>query len=502
MKKKLMIIGLDGASWPVLTDLVAKGRLPNIKKLMAQGASGPLMSLSVTASPIVWTSLATGKLPEKHGVQEFIVDTSALKTKRIWDIAEEHNMSIGIYGWLVTYPPRKVNGFLIPCWLATSPATYPDSLEFIKKIELGFKGKYSVGLGGYLAAAVATLQHGARLTTLLGLAVNMIGKLFCRFGPSRSEWRLRVLSMKLRMELFDNLVRQYRSDFSAVVISEIDNLSHRYWGFFEPAKFKHISGRDLKKFGDVIPTIYAEADKAIGRLLTSVADDTAVFVISDHGFQALTTPLRIRPEKIFSGSKFEDAFSHWYIGAELCLKSADHANGHALANEAVTYLEHCVLQEAHISLFEIGREGPNVVKVKVRKEVLDFPALMSATCRIGERNESFPDIMAEGGHLMTGFHAPEGIFIAKGKNIRANTTIQDASVLDVTPTILRLLDLPLDEQMDGKVLEQVLDEQFLTEHPVKTIPSYALAETDDESAAMDDESQQQIAERLKQLGYM
>ncbi len=502
MKTKIMIVGLDGASWPVLTDLVAKGRLPNIKKLMEQGASGPLMSLSVTASPIVWTSLATGKLPEKHGVEEFIVDTSVIKTKRVWDIAEENEMSVGIYGWLVTYPPRKVNGFLIPCWLATSPATYPSSLEFIKKLELGFKGKYRVGISGYLSAAIAALTSGANLSTLIGLAVNMFGKLIFRRGPSRSEWMLRVFSMKLRMELFDRLVQKFRSDFSAVVISEIDNLSHRYWGYFEPDKFDHITDNQIKKYGDVIPKIYEEADRSIGHILKSVDDDTSVFVISDHGFQALTTPLRINPHELFLGTKYQNIFSHWYIGAELCLKSTHGAGAHKLLDEAFHYIKDCLIKDKNIPLFEIDREGPTVVKVKVNKEVLDLPSLMTDSCQVGDRNVKFPEIMAEGANLMTGFHAPEGIFIARGKNICQNKTIQNASVLDVTPTILRLLNLPLDEQMDGKVLEQALDDGFIKKHPIKKVASYGLADLQTDAKAMNGESQQQITERLKQLGYL
>lgn len=502
MKTKIVIIGLDGASWPVLVDLVAKGRMPNIKKLMAQGVSGPLMSLAVTASPIVWTSLATGKLPQKHGVEEFIVDTSAVKTKRLWDIVEEDGMTIGVYGWLVTYPPREVNGFMIPCWLATSPATFPDSLEFIKKMELGVKGKYSVGIGDYLGAALAALKLGATPATLLGLAANMIGKLFSRPGPSRSEWRLRVFSMKLRMELFANLINKFRTDFSTVVISEIDNLSHRYWGYFEPEKFSHLKAAEVRKFGDVIPRIYQEADAAVGRVIANIDQETTVFVISDHGFQALTTPLRINPDKLFGGTKFQDAFSHWYIGAELCLKSVDNAEGHELSAAAFSYLEGCRLKESRLALFEIDREGSNVIKLKVNMDVLDLPGLMTEICLLGERELLFPEMMAEGPNLMTGFHAPEGIFIARGANICRDKVITNASVLDVTPTILRLLDLPLDAEMDGKVLEQALDEQFLKEHPVKTIDSYGLAASAGGDEAMDDESQQQIAERLKQLGYL
>ena len=78
-KNKIVIIGLDGASWPVLEKLADEGKLPNIKHLMDTGVSGPLMSLDVTASPIVWTSIASGKLPERHGVKEFIVDASCVK---------------------------------------------------------------------------------------------------------------------------------------------------------------------------------------------------------------------------------------------------------------------------------------------------------------------------------------------------------------------------------------------------------------------------------------
>lgn len=499
---KVTVIGLDGASWPVLQKLLDKGQLPNIARLMSEGASGPLMSLPVSASPIVWTSIASGKQPEKHGVTEFIVDSTALRTKRIWEICEDNGMTVGMFGWLVTYPPKPVNGFLVPGWLATGPETHPEDLSYIKKLELIFKHKMKPAISDLLSTLRALLRGGAGGKVLYRLGCKFGKRLVTGHLSPGDYWKVRSLTMEMNVNLYSRLLREYSPDFSAILITEIDNLSHRYWKYFEPEEFKPglVSEREKRRFGEVIPTIYRQADEHVGRLLEQITDDTTLVVLSDHGFQALNIPIRIDPAKLLAGTEFEDAFNHWYLGIELHLKPTDEASAEDLLDKAISYMEKARVANPHLPLLEVDKKDGGVVRVRLNHDLFDVGNPKDLVCIVGENEISFPDLMAEDGFFLSGAHAPEGIFVARGPNIKSGVSLDNASVLDITPTLLRLLDLPLDQEMDGKVLEDAITEDHLSSHPLRTVPSYALEPGD--SGSLDKEARDDLKDRLKDLGYM
>jgi len=133
-ENRVLLIGIDGAEWDILNPMIAKGELPNIAALKAGGSYGALESLELMLSPIIWTSIATGKSPEKHGITWFMVDsqkagqripvTSATRRcKAIWNILSENDRTVGVVGWWATYPAEEVNGFIVSDHLAYQSST-------------------------------------------------------------------------------------------------------------------------------------------------------------------------------------------------------------------------------------------------------------------------------------------------------------------------------------------------------------------------------------------
>ena len=117
----LLVVGWDGATFQEMDRLEEAGRLPVMTELRESGSSAILMSMEPMFSPLLWTSMATGKPPEEHGIQGFSVHASDVQAPRFWDIVEQSGGGIGVYKWLVTYPPRAVKGFIVPAWLAPAP---------------------------------------------------------------------------------------------------------------------------------------------------------------------------------------------------------------------------------------------------------------------------------------------------------------------------------------------------------------------------------------------
>ena len=124
-KNRVWILGLDGCDPGMVRDLAAAGRLPNFSRLMKEGAFGPLRSQQPMLSPLLWTTVATGKYPTEHGVLDFMVrsrrDPKAQEAvtsrqrqiEALWDIVGRYGRTVGVVGWLASHPAETVNGFAV-----------------------------------------------------------------------------------------------------------------------------------------------------------------------------------------------------------------------------------------------------------------------------------------------------------------------------------------------------------------------------------------------------
>ncbi len=122
--KRVLLIGVDGLDWDRTERLVAEDRMPNVGSLMRAGASGVLRSIYPYKSPSIWTSIATGKTEEKHGTTGFLAyrpgaendklaSSNLVRARTLWQILSDADRTVGVIGWLVTYPATPVNGYLV-----------------------------------------------------------------------------------------------------------------------------------------------------------------------------------------------------------------------------------------------------------------------------------------------------------------------------------------------------------------------------------------------------
>ena len=140
--RKLLVIGLDGATWDVLMPLIRNNRLPTFKKLVKNGSYGILESTIPPVTGAAWLSLATGKTPGKTGVIDFLnkkdneprlypTSSTDFMGYSLWDYLSKANKKAGIFNYPMLFPPYKVNGFMVS-GLGSSPddeITYPLSLK-------------------------------------------------------------------------------------------------------------------------------------------------------------------------------------------------------------------------------------------------------------------------------------------------------------------------------------------------------------------------------------
>jgi len=121
---KVLVIGLDGATFDLIKPFAAQGQLPHLKKLMDAGAWSELSSTIPPVTASAWTSFMTGKNPGAHGLFDFMqrrkgsydlvpVSSGERDGKTLWEVAGDAGRKVIVMGVPVTYPPTPVNGLLV-----------------------------------------------------------------------------------------------------------------------------------------------------------------------------------------------------------------------------------------------------------------------------------------------------------------------------------------------------------------------------------------------------
>jgi hypothetical protein len=233
---KLLVIGLDGATWDVIDPLVSRGMMPVLQDLQSKGSRGVLLAEEPMFSPRLWTVMATGRTSDDNGIVAFSTRATDVRTPRFWDIAEAHGMRVGIFEWLVTTPPRQVNGFMVPCWLANTPETWPPELAFVKQIEQLDALRHRVGAP---LPSVADLVwegalHGLRLGTILRYAASDWKDAHEKADPEERATRFQYLKGWVDRDVFVYGLWHYGPELATFSYYAIDAIGHFEWT--EPPK--------------------------------------------------------------------------------------------------------------------------------------------------------------------------------------------------------------------------------------------------------------------------
>jgi len=129
--KKLIFLGLDGATWTQFDKFLASGKMPNLKNIIDEGTKGTLLSTFPFTSRTSWLSMLSGSNPGKHGIPHHIVGGKH-EIPLLPNIISKNNIKSIIVNYLVTFPPEKINGIMVTGGLSTPPSSknyvYPDML--------------------------------------------------------------------------------------------------------------------------------------------------------------------------------------------------------------------------------------------------------------------------------------------------------------------------------------------------------------------------------------
>jgi predicted AlkP superfamily phosphohydrolase/phosphomutase len=506
---KLMFFELDGATWTVMKPLLEAGELPNLRRLMDRGAHAVLMSEPPTISPKIWTSIFSGKRPEEHGIDFFGASSKMLRSKRVWDILSGKGYKVGTYGSLVTWPPYPINGFMIPSICALGTETFPAEYSFFQEIALSERKKWKnttgpiLAIWDSLALGAKLLSHGVSPGTFMHGASYVFREKLLRYGMLDKYYRKVFLHLEMGTEFLVHLMKKYQPDFCTWHIHTCDSLAHRYWGYYDPEPFEgRIPPGMIKRFGNVIPDSYRKSDIAIGKLLDTLDEKTNVIVVSDHGGEALPeaiNPWTAKHNVILDilGLTGKVVVALFGPGVYLNFKEKDLD----LMEKTRKILNETVFEDTGEHVF-FTKTFDNVLVVTKPNWKMDMEKITDeSTISFGEKGTyKISEICTRQKMQMTGKHADAGIIIMAGPDIQKIGEMPQASIYDMTPTILALLGEPIGKDMSpGQPLTHAFDPGFLEKNPVRHVDTY---EDGEYAEADEDIDHDKLAERLKHLGYL
>jgi predicted AlkP superfamily phosphohydrolase/phosphomutase len=510
---KLMLIGIDGGTWDVATDMMKRGELPNLSAAVQAGTSGVLESLKPMYSTRIFTSIATGKVADKHGVVG-LSETEAddVLVKRIWDIVHEQlGWDHGVVEWYLTWPPETTSGgFVVPSMLAMTTETIPPELSFVRELRDIGKIVGEESIGRFVGVALGAATNGVRLSTfaeLASIALARRSSTHLEMYGRQQQALVRVVSEATRYQL-----RKRDVSMLAVLYKSTDSVSHKYWRFHEPSAFPGIDPATVDKFGSSIEDTYRLVDRELGELMKYLAPDGAAIIFSDHGFRASASmkasPVSYKVETLLKtfGFSLSDV-SYINMGGSFYLQplTLDEEESREMLEE---------LHEVFSSLV-VSEDGGRAFFV----EMVDEPGtgddfvLITTTRSLGEATEADPTIESPTGVSLrvseflsqmdiSGTHAMNGIIVAVGAPFAAGGTIQGANVVDITPTALVAIGLPVADDMDGRPLVEAMTPAFLAAHPVNTVESYETEVRVQKRSEGVESMSEETKERLRALGYI
>jgi len=304
----VIVIGVDGMEWSVAEALLAEGRMPNLQRLLDDGVGGSLQTLLPTFSPSLWTTIATGRMPQDHGIPFFSeldpqtgmpkqgglpYTSECRRVPAIWNLAGDAGLDVLAVGWWVSWPAEVVkHGRIVASYAAQGqmqllwkPGVWKDGLPELTwppQLDQQIAPRLQEGApdGPYAAAQLARYGFSPRAWSA---PENAYGDDRQREVSLRSTW----VGDRTHQQIFLDQLRREVADLNMVYFGSPDVAGHMLWRYQQPEAFRYpIPPERTEFFGEHINKVYEDVDAWIGEILATLPPERVVMVVSDHGMRA------------------------------------------------------------------------------------------------------------------------------------------------------------------------------------------------------------------------
>lgn len=290
---RVLVLGLDGLDAEVVDQMISEGQMPNLARMRSEGASGVLQSDLPMLSPILWTTMATGRTPDEHGIGSFTVEkphegskqpvSSAMRrTDAVWNIASKNDRRVGVVGWWATWPPETVNGVIVSdhtCYHFLFGEGQSGAARTDEAI-------YPPERAGELEALIRrpTDVTYEEISRYVSIDEDEFNRPF-DFADDVSHLRWALATADSYRGIGRKIWQEDRPELLMVYIEGTDSISHLFGHLFRAGNLAGDLAEQQRRYGRAVEEIYFYADRLVGEYLEMMDDRTTLVVLSDHGFK-------------------------------------------------------------------------------------------------------------------------------------------------------------------------------------------------------------------------
>jgi predicted AlkP superfamily phosphohydrolase/phosphomutase len=539
---KVVIIGLDGATFDLIKPWADEGHLPNLSRLIAEGAWGNLKSTQPPHSAPAWTTFSTGLNPGRHGVYFFVapsfdknrfrpISSETIRGRRLWQLISDQGGRVGTVNVPMSYPPVPVNGYMIGDFMAPDAQSAFDPPELYDEVVRE--------CGGYCSEVWTQRQRDTFFKDILD-----------------------CIDQQAKVGAY--LLERHPVDFFAIVFTVLDRAQHNFWADMDP---DHPLHQELGKraIPNALLRVHQHLDSGIGRLLEKIDSQTTVIIMSDHGFRSEYRRLVVNKWLADLGLlklKSQGQTANWSSRLRVLVKKMGlRKPTYRILRSLIgtwrpesLYYRNVDWSNTKISYgpgqgFYVnmkGRDYEGVVTaseyeplrdyvIQALKEVRDPDTNLPIIGQVFRREELYngkgfdwaPDLMPTKAEYISkngrrwgyglskslgnpqlfadqdrisGNHSPEGIFIARGPNIHSGR-VDGLHIADIAPTSMYTMGLTVPSTMEGQVRTELFDPDYIDNSPVH----YGEVDLDVEGKSgqvLPRDNEALVERRLKDLGYL
>jgi hypothetical protein len=465
--RKVLFVEFNEISWSVIDRLIAERGsdfLPNFTRVRARGTWGAPTALEQPPhlDPwVTWVTVHTGVTQDVHGAKVLEQDVAALGAKRTWEYAADAGRSVGVFGSIGAYPPKAVDGFMVPGPFAPGNDTFPEDLEPVQALNRGHtrahgSSQQAQSLTQMAASGLKLFGLGLRLATCARIASQLVRERFDRY----SGWRRVILQPLVNCDFFATQYRRSRPDFATWHSNHAAHFMHHYWRAWNDAGFVTKGPEEERvRYGEAVPMGYKVCDDLLGRFLRLIDDDTILIVCSSMGQQPFVNAA-YRDGKVIVKLKNIETFLE-RIGAEGVTEVVPTMVPQF--NVRVPDATQRATLSARLSSAKriVNGVAQQAIVVAETGEILTVTPLGLSERASGIRCEfsGVPDsipfeelFLMDAPTVKQGMHHPQGLFVVYGRGVAAGQKLGDCSNLDIAPTVLSLMGLPVPACMTGRNL--------------------------------------------------
>jgi predicted AlkP superfamily phosphohydrolase/phosphomutase/Tfp pilus assembly protein PilF len=273
---RIAIIAIDGADWELLSELANDGRIPNIQALAKGGTTGTMQTIQPTVSPMLWTTMATGLPPDRHGVIDFRVnnrpvDSNTRRAPALWDIAEAFGRHALVVNWWTAWPARREGAVTFDTPMLVQPAAvYPSNLAArVDSLDVPTQTVGYAQVRRFLNITPeeydAAVNGGNRMDP-----VNVFRETLAK---TWTDHRVAI-----------SLYQQQEPLVTMMAYEGTDAVNHLF-GPYHPPYREGVSQENFRRYWPTVANYYSEIDRLIGEWMRVLTDDTTVVLVSAHGFR-------------------------------------------------------------------------------------------------------------------------------------------------------------------------------------------------------------------------